>query len=144
MRKYVIIGVVIAIVVLGLATWGLYSLGDIDQSALERLRDIAIIYLVLLWVVAFVILVGIAGGVLWLVLTTKDKIVPALDKLTETAGTLADTAKRVKATTEFVTEEVAAPIISFYGTIAKGRALAKTLTSREKPDRKTFTKLLKK
>jgi hypothetical protein len=143
MRKALIIGgVVLIFVVLGVITAALYWAGDDDQSALERFRDIAIIYLGFLWLFAVMLLVVITGLVLWLVLTVKDRIMPAIDKLVETTGTLAETATRVKNTTDFVTEEVAAPIISAYGSIAKARALMRTVTGRDKPDRKTVKKIM--
>jgi hypothetical protein len=144
MRKALIIGMSLAVLLLlGLGAF-LYWLGGDDQSALEKLRDVAVVFLVLLWVLAFVLLVGIAAGVLWLVLAIKEKILPAIDKLVETTGTLSETAQRVKGTAEFVTEEVAAPIISVYGTFAKARAMTRTVIGRDKPNRKRLTNMLKK
>src|SRR4051794_553110 len=117
----IILIVVVLLAIFAGATVGLYFLGDNDQSALERLRDIAIIYLGFLWLIALLLLVVLVFLAVWLAITIKNKVVPALD-------TMADAAKRVKGTTEFITEEVAAPVISFYGTVAKARAMTRTVT----------------
>ena len=59
-KTYAILAGVGTLLVLGLIIWGLYVLGGADQSALERLRDIAVIFVVLLFLLVVVILAGIS------------------------------------------------------------------------------------
>ena len=73
-----------------------------------------------------------------------EKVVDLQEKAVSMQESTLDTLNRVKGTTDFVTEEVAAPIISVYGTVAKGRMMMKTVTGRDKgSERKTTAKLLK-
>lgn len=119
MKKWAIIGGIIAVVVLviiiGLLYWG--GAG----APTQRLRDISIVFISLFAVIATILLAAIVGAVLWLVFLLRDKVVPLLETLTETAT-------RVKGTTEFVSEQAVAPIISVAGTVAKMRAVTKTVT----------------
>ena len=124
-KWYIIGGVLGALIVLGLIIFGLYMLGDDTQSALEKLRDIAVIFIVLLLFLVTVLLAGITAGLLYLVLQIKDRVIPALEELTATL-------KRVKGTTDFMTEEAVKPIISVASSIAGVRAMAKTFTERPK------------
>ena len=124
-KWYVIGGSLGALIVLGLIIFGLYMLGGDDQSALERLRDIAVIFIVLLLFLVTVLLAGITAGLLYLILQIKDRVIPALEELTATL-------KRVKGTTDFMTEEAVKPIISVASSIAGVRAMAKTFTERPK------------
>ncbi len=142
MRKFltiVAIVVVVALFIAGLV--GLYLLGGDDQSALEKLRDITIFLMGLLWIIGVLLLAAMAGIMAWVALTIKNRLLPMLETILSTAT---DTASRVKGTTEFLTEEVAAPVISVYGTIAKARAMTRTVTGRDRgSERKTISKLLK-
>jgi hypothetical protein len=124
-KWYIIGGVLGALIVLGLIIFGLYMLGDDTQSALEKFRDIAVIFIVLLLFLVTVLLAGITAGLLYLVLQIKDRVIPALEELTASL-------KRVKGTTDFVTEEAVKPIISVASSIAGVRAMAKTFTERPK------------
>jgi hypothetical protein len=126
-KWYIIGGAVAALILFGLIIFGLYTLGDDDQSALERLRDIAVIFIVMLLLVVTILLAGITAALVYLIMQIKDRVIPALEEL---IGTL----KRVKGTTEFVTEEAVKPIINVASTFAGVRAMAKTFT--EKPKKK--------
>jgi len=126
-KWYIIGGVAGALIIFGLIIFGLYMLGDDDQSALERLRDIAVIFIVMLLLVVTILLAGITAGLIFLVMQIKDRVIPAIEELTATL-------KRLKGTTDFVTEEAVKPIISVAGTIAGVRAMAKTFV--EKPKKK--------
>lgn len=100
---------------------GLYLLGGDHQSPLERLRDISLVFItvgIVLWIMLMAALVGV---VVWLALLIKDRIIPLLEELTSTA-------KRVHGTTNFVSEEVAKPVISTYSSVAGLRAMIKTVT----------------
>jgi len=123
-KIYAILGSLALLVILGLASWGLYVLGDGDQSALERWRDIAVIFVVLLFLVVVVLLGGIAAALAYLVFQIKDRVIPLLEELTGTA-------KRIRGTAAFVTEETVKPIMSIVSTYAKMRAMTRTVTGKD-------------
>ena len=128
-KWYAIAGGVGLLVVLGLIIWGLYVLGDADQSALERLRDIAVIFVVLLFMLVVVILAAIAAALAFLVFQIKDRVIPLLEELTGTV-------KRFRGTAEFVTEEAVKPILSVASTYAKMRAMTRTVTGKDSKGRR--------
>ena len=115
----------IVIVAIG---YGLYQLGGADQAPLERLRDIVIIFLAFQLLLVTVILAGIAAGLVYLIFVLKDQVIPLLQELTETA-------KRLRGTTEFVTEEAVRPIITTAGQIARMRAMARAVTGQDRKRR---------
>lgn len=124
-KTYGILGGVGALILLVLVCWGLYVLGDADQSALERLRDIAVIFIVLLFSIVVILLAAIAAALAYLVFQIKDRVIPLLEELNGTV-------KRVRGTTEFVTEEAVKPIMSVISTYAKMRAMTRTVTGKQK------------
>ncbi len=128
-KKYAIGGGLGLLLVLALIIWGLYVLGGADQSALERLRDIAVIFVVLLFLLVVVILAAIAAALTYLVFQIKDRVIPLLEEFTGTA-------KRIRGTTEFMTEEAVKPILSVAGTYAKMRAMTRTVTGKDQKSRK--------
>ena len=118
-------GVLLTMAIIALS-WFLYTLGGDDQSALERLRDIAVIYIVLLSMIIVILLAAITAALIFLVFQIKDRVIPLLEE-----GMM--TAKRVRGTTEFVTEEAVKPILSVAGKYAKLRAMQRTVTKGTKP-----------
>jgi predicted PurR-regulated permease PerM len=100
-------------------------------DGLQRLRDMAIVFLAALFVVTVLLLAALVGVFAYLALVMKDKLIPVLEELTRTAGELTQTAQRVKGTTEFVSEQVASPIIGAAKTFARMRAMAKAATGRD-------------
>jgi uncharacterized membrane protein len=124
-KLYVIGGALLALLILGAIIVGLYLLGDSDQSALERLRDIAVIFIVLLLLIVTILLAGITAALVFLLMQMKDRVIPAMEELT---GTL----KRVRGTTDFVTQEAIKPIITIASGYASIRAMAKTFVERPK------------
>lgn len=104
---------------------GLYFLGDNDQSALERLRDIAIIFVVLTSIITVVLLAGITAALLFLSIQIKDKVIPLLEEATGTV-------KRVRNTTNFMTEEAIKPILNVAGSYSRLRSMSKTVTGKRK------------
>ncbi|MBW3634739.1 MAG: hypothetical protein KY456_17100 [Chloroflexi bacterium] len=114
----------LAILILGLIvvgiSYGLYQLGGADQAPLERLRDIVIIFLAFQLLLVTIVLAGMTAGLIFLILVLKDQIIPLLTELTETA-------KRLRGTTEFMTEEAVKPIITAAGKAAKVRAMVRTV-----------------
>jgi hypothetical protein len=122
MRKgwlYVIVGGVAALLIAIIV--GLYLLGGDHQAPLERLRDISLVFITLGFVLWLMLMAALVGVAVWLALLLKDKVIPLLEELTATA-------KRVHGTTNFVSEEVAKPVISTYSTISGWRAMIKTVT----------------
>jgi hypothetical protein len=117
-----IIGLVLLFVVLFVA---LYLLGGSDQSSLERIMNIAVIFLALSAVLVVVLMGAILGMVIWFSLRIKDGAVPVFQQLTETIT-------RIRGTSEFIGEEAAKPVISFYSRVAGVRALVKTVTAKPK------------
>lgn len=118
---------ILAVLVLGLIVvgigYGLYQLGGADQSPLERLLDIAVIFLVFQLLLVTIILAGIVGGLLYLIVVLKDQVIPLLSETTETV-------RRLRGTTEFMTEEAVKPIIRSAGQAAKLRAMFRTATGK--------------
>ena len=114
----------LAILILGLIvvgiSYGLYQLGGADQAPLERLRDIVIIFLAFQLLLVTIVLAGMTAGLIFLIVVLKDQIIPLLRELTETA-------KRLRGTTEFMTEEAVKPIITAAGKAAKVRAMVRTV-----------------
>ncbi len=100
---------------------GLYVLGGADQSPLERLRDIAVIFVVLLFLLTVLLLAAIAAALGFLTIQIKDKVIPLLEELTGTV-------KRIRGTAEFVTDEAVKPILTVAGAYAKMRATMRTVT----------------
>lgn len=124
-KWYAIGGGVGALILLGLLIWGLYVLGGSDQSALERFRDIAVIFIVLLFSITIVLLAAIVAALGYLVFQIKDRVIPLLE---ETTGTV----KRMRGTADFMTEEAVKPIIGVAGSYAKVRAMTKVISGRSK------------
>jgi hypothetical protein len=118
----IIIPLVVVAIIAGLSV-GLYMLGSSEASALEKLRDIMIVYLGLLWVIVVLLMAVLVGVLVWVALMLKDKVIPLLETIQETVA-------RLKGTAEFMSEEVASPVISFYGSVAKVRTMSKVFTSR--------------
>ena len=118
--------VVIGLIVIGLAYW-LYQLGGEDQSPLERIRDIVIIFLAFQLLLVTIVLAGIAAGLAYLVVVLKDQVIPLLTELTETA-------RRLRGTTEFVTEEAVKPIVTAAGQVAKMRAMMRAVTGQDREE----------
>jgi hypothetical protein len=112
------------LVAFGLIVWGLYVLGDDDQSALERLRDIAVIFVVLLSALVTVLLAAITAALVFLVFQIKDRVIPTLEELNGTA-------KRVRGTAAFVSEEAIKPIVTIASSYAKIRAMGRTVVGKD-------------
>jgi len=125
LKNKAILGGIVTLVVIALIIVGLYFLGGDDQSALERLRDIAIIFVVLLSVINVILLAAITVGLLLLFLQLKDKALPILD---ETTGTI----NRVRGTANFVTEEAVKPLINVAGKYQRLRTMSKVVTGKTK------------
>ena len=115
---------VLFIALFGLAIWGLFRAGDEDQSTLERFRDIAIILIVLLSLVTVLLLAAITAALGFLTLQVKDRLIPLLEELTGTA-------KRLRGTAEFMTDEAVKPFLTMAGGFAKMRGTMKSMFGRK-------------
>jgi hypothetical protein len=122
--KWWAIGAAVALVVLFVAVvWLLYRAGDADQSTLERLRDIAIILIVVMSMLIVVLLAAITAALGFLTFQVKDRLIPLMEELTGTA-------RRIRGTAEFMTEEAVKPIVTIAGAYARTRATMKTMFRR--------------
>jgi hypothetical protein len=143
MRRYIgiVIPLIVTAIVMGLLIW-LISI-DPDSERLQEARDIAIILVAFVMLVATVLLSILVGAFVWLAFLIKDKISPTLDTVNaitlqakDTVNVVSqqttDTVGRVKGTTDFVTENVAAPLISVAGLAAQGRAWTRVATGRDR------------
>ena len=120
---YLVLGVLGAIIIFALITFGLYQLGGPDESALERLTSISIIFIVLLMMFTVILLAGITGAIVYLIMQIKDQVIPMLE---DTATTV----KRVRGTTEFVSDEAVKPIVTVASKYAGAKAMAKAFVAR--------------
>ncbi len=120
---YAALGGLLLLITFVVITAILYMLGDEDQSALERLRDIAVIYIVLVSLIIVVVLGAATAALIYLVLQIKNQVIPLLQ---ETSATV----NRVRGTTEFMTDEAVKPLISAAGKVAQWRAMFKVISGR--------------
>lgn len=104
---------------------GLYLLGGDHQSALERLRDISIIFITLLFLISVILLAAVVAALIFLAIQLKDRVIPLLE---ETTGTV----RQVRGTTEFISEEAVKPIISAAGKYSKWRSMSKVVAGKAK------------
>ncbi len=122
--KAVIAGIAALLVFVAIGV-GLYLLGGNNQSALQKLRDIAIIFIVLGSIVTVILLAAITAALAFLAFQIKDRVIPLLEEVTGTA-------KRVRGTANFMTEEAVKPIISVAGTYSRLRSMTKTVKGTRK------------
>jgi hypothetical protein len=125
LKQKAIIGSVISAVVFIAIIVGLYLLGGEDQAPLERLRDIAIIFIVLLSLVTVILLAGITAALAFLAFQIKDRVIPLLEEVTGTVN-------RVRNTTYYMTEEAVKPLITVVSNFSKIRQMGKTVTGKRK------------
>ncbi|MDQ3656511.1 MAG: hypothetical protein M3457_15730 [Chloroflexota bacterium] len=121
--KGVLAGVA-ALLVFVLIGVGLYLLGGDDQSALERIRDIAVIFVVLTSALAVIFLAGITVALILLFMQLKDKAMPILD---ETTGTIS----RIRGTTNFITEEAVKPLVTVASKYSQFRTFSRVVTGKQ-------------
>ncbi|CAN5809277.1 hypothetical protein BH20CHL3_BH20CHL3_03980 [soil metagenome] len=114
-----------ALLIFVLICVGLYFLGGDDQSALERLRDIAVIFVVLISVITVILLAAITAALILLFMQLKDRAIPILD---ETKGTV----NRIRGTANFMTEEAVKPLVAVAGKYARIRAMSRVVTGKQK------------
>lgn len=136
----IIAGLVALLVFVGIIV-GLFMLGGDHQSALEKFRDISIIFSQLLILVTVILLAAITAALIWLVVKIKDQVIPMLDEALAILKEFKGTAGRVSDTTNFVTEEAVKPLMTVAGQFAKVRKMGQVVTGKNKstPDPPTFS-----
>lgn len=135
----IIAGIVALAVFVGIIV-GLFMLGGDHQSALEKFRDISIVFSQLLMLVTVILLAAITAALIWLVIKIKDQVIPMLDEGLAILKEFKGTAGRVSDTTNFVTEEAVRPFMTAAGQMAKIRKMGQIVTGKSKaqPDPPTF------
>lgn len=136
----IVAGLVFALVLIGIIV-GLYMLGGDHQAALERFRDISLIFSQLLMLITVILLAAITASLIWLVMKVKDQVIPMLDEALAILKEFKGTAGRVSDTTSFMTEEAVKPIMTAAGQVAKIRKMGQIVTGKSKamPDPPTFS-----
>lgn len=130
-NKGILAGVA-ALVLFVAAGVGLYLLGGDDQSALEKLRDIAVIFIVLSSVLVVILLAGITAALAFLILQIKDRVIPLLEEAKGGMHQVTGTATRIKNTTDFVTEEAMRPLMNIAGSFSKVRTMRNTVMGKDR------------
>ena len=123
-KLYAILAGIGLLVFFVLTTAGLYALGDDSQSSLERLRDIAVIYIVLISVILVIILGATTAALVYLIMQIKGEVIPLLEELNATMT-------RLRGTTEFMSEQAVKPVINVSSKVAQWKAMARVATGKE-------------
>jgi len=123
---FIVLAAILLVVALGLPIFLLFTQPLPDNNWLVAVRDASIIYASLFMCVGALLFIVMTGLLAWIAFIIKDHIVPALEKVD-------DTAKTVKGTATFVSESVVAPIIKVAGAASATRAMVQTLVRRTHP-----------
>ena len=99
---------------------------DGSYSWLVAVRDMSLIYASMFMCVGAILFIIMTGLLALIAFAVRDHIVPALQKVD-------DTAKTVRGTATFVSESVVAPIIKTAGAAAGARAMVQSLMRRNPP-----------
>jgi len=94
------------------------------SSVLANVTAISIIYASLFMCVGALLFIVTTGLLAFIAFQIRDQIVPALQKVD-------DTARTVKGTTTFISESVVSPIIKVAGAAAGARAMVQTLVRKD-------------
>jgi type VI protein secretion system component VasK len=136
---FILIGLLALLFIVGIPA-GLFILGDEDASALERLRDTAIVLMGILWLIIILLLAVMAFVLVWVAFQIKNRTLPMLEEILvtvkATSSEATETVKRARGTAEFVSERVATPVISALSTVAKWRATARMFVTGNEKKRK--------
>jgi hypothetical protein len=97
-----------------------------DNNWLVGVRDVSIIYSTMFLCVGAILFIVATGLLALIAFMIRDHIVPALQKID-------DTAKTVKGTATFVSESVVSPIVKAAGAAAGARAMVQTLMRQNPP-----------
>src|SRR5437870_4957191 len=97
-----------------------------DNNWLIGVRDASVIYVAMFLCVGAILFIVMTGLLALIAFAIRDHIVPAIEKVD-------DTAKTVRGTATFVSESVVSPIIKVAGAAAGARAMVQTLARRNSP-----------
>ncbi|HYO49109.1 MAG TPA: hypothetical protein VEW94_04590 [Chloroflexia bacterium] len=97
-----------------------------NYSWLMAVRDMSLIYASMFMCVGAILFIVMTALLAFIAMAIRDHIVPALQKVD-------DTAKTVRGTATFVSESVVAPIIKTAGAAAGARAMVQSLMRRNPP-----------
>jgi len=120
---YIILAAVLVLLVL-LFPVVLLFVSPIQGSALVNVTAVSIIYASLFMCVGAILFIVMTGLLALIFFEIRDNIVPALQKVD-------DTAKTVKGTATFVSESVVSPIIKAAGAAAGAKAMVQTLMRKD-------------
>lgn len=128
-RTVTIIGIAVLALILAIGIpVVLYLLGDSESSALEKLRDVTIVFIGFLWIIIVLLIGAAVATIVWIAFQIKNRVVPLLEEILanvrDTSDEVTATAKRARGTAEFVSDKVASPIISTLGTVTRLRKTA--------------------
>jgi len=122
---YFLLGGTVVLLLFIALTGFLFYLGGDNQSSLERLMNIAVIYIVFLSAGIVILLAAATIAFVFLTLQIRDKALPAMDELTSTL-------KGLRGTTEFMSEEAVKPVIQAAGKAAQVGAAFRVFRSASK------------
>ncbi len=123
---FIIIAAVLVLAALVLPIVLLFASPLPQDSWLVGVRDTAIIYASMFMCVGAILFIVMTALLAFIAFAIRDHIVPALQKVD-------DTAKTVKGTATFVSESVVSPIIKVAGAAAGARAMVQSLARRNPP-----------
>lgn len=123
---FIVLAAVLVLIALLLPIILLFTQPLPDNSWLVGVRDASIIYASMFMCVGAILFVAMTALLALIAFLIRDHIVPALQKVD-------DTAKTVRGTATFVSESVVAPIIKVAGAAAGARAMVQTLMRRNPP-----------
>jgi hypothetical protein len=122
---FIVLAVILVLVALLLPIVLLLTQPLPGNNWLIGVRDASIIYATMFMCVGAILFIAMTGLLALIAFMIRDHVVPALEKVD-------DTAKTVRGTATFVSESVVAPIIKVAGAAAATRAMVQTLV-RQKP-----------
>lgn len=136
---YILVALLAILLILGIPTL-LFILGDEDVSALERLRDTAIVLMGVVWLIILILLAVMVFVMVWVAFQIKNRALPLLEEILatvkDTSTEATETVKRARGTVEFVSERAATPVISTVSKVARWRATARMfVTGNDKKNR---------
>ena len=120
---FAILAGILVLVVLLLPVVLIFTQAPPGYSGLLAVRDASIIYASLFMCVGALLFIVMTGLIAFIAITIHSHIVPALEKVD-------DTAKTVRGTATFVSESVVSPIVKAAGAAAGAKAMVQTLMRR--------------
>jgi hypothetical protein len=118
--------VLAGILVLGVLVLPIILVFVSPNDWLVHVRDMSLVYSSLFMCVGALLFIAMTALLAMIAFMIRDHIVPAIQKVD-------DTAKTVRGTATFVSESVVAPIIKVAGAAAGARAMVQTLMRRNPP-----------